>query len=304
MRRFFLAILVLVGVSVVLPPLFYAFVPEELPELPPPGGRIAVGGGVSVNAVARGSGAPVVLAHGLPGTAYDWAPLTEALAERGLGVLAYDRVGFGHSDPRPNDDFTIEANARELLGLLESEDLRDATIVGWSYGGGTAIVAARLDPSRIGRLVLVGSSGPLEGEPPAIFAVLFSAPVLAWVRAVPPVSRGMQRVMSIEAFSEQPQPDWWLPQLRANLAAPHTSRTLREEGARFSGDGLDPAPIERPILVIHGDDDRLVPLAVGEGLHQSAQRSELLVVEGGSHMLPITHPDLLADRIAAFTAAR
>ena len=56
--------------------------------------------------------------------------------------------------------------------------------------------------------------------------------------------------------------------------------------------------------MIHGDDDRLVPLAVGEGLHQSAQRSELLVVEGGSHMLPITHPDLLADRIAAFTAAR
>jgi 2-hydroxymuconate-semialdehyde hydrolase len=289
---------------VALPPLFYALFSEALPELPPPGRRIPVADGVSVNTVERGSGPPVVLAHGLPGTAYDWAPLTEALAERGLRVLAYDRVGFGHSDPRPDDDFTIEANARELLGLLESEDLRDATIAGWSYGGGTAIRAALRDPSRIGRLVLVGSSGPDEPEPPAIFALLFSAPVMAWLRSVPPVSRGLQRAMSIQAFSEQPQPDWWLPQLRANLAAPHTSRTMREEGARFTTDGLDPAPIERPILVIHGDDDRLVPLAVAEGLHRSAQNSELLVIEGGSHMLPITHSDLLADRIAAFIAAR
>jgi pimeloyl-ACP methyl ester carboxylesterase len=256
-----------------------------------------------VNAVERGAGPAVVLVHGLPGTAYDWEPLTAALASRGRRVLAYDRVGFGYSDPRPGDDFTMEGNGRELVGLLESEGLRDATVVGWSYGGGTAMHAALQDPSRIGRLVLVGSAGPLDTPPPGgpLDAVVFSRPVLGWLRAVPPAGAAVRRAFSIEAFSGQPMPDWWLPQLGASLAAPHALDTLAEENGRFRWDGPDPAPIDRPVLIVHGDDDRLVPLAVGEALHARARRSELFVVPGGSHMLPSTHAALVADRIVAFS---
>jgi pimeloyl-ACP methyl ester carboxylesterase len=302
MRRILSALLLLLLALVSLPPLVYALFPEPLPELPPPGRRIPVAEGVAVNTIERGSGPAVVLVHGLPGCGYDWTRLADALAARGLHALAYDRVGYGRSDARPDDDFTVDANARELRALLAREDLRDVTVVGWSYGGATAIRAAIQDPSRIGRLVLVGSAGPgyEESEPPALFAVLFSAPVMAWMAAVPPVSRGLQTTMSRQAFSGQPEPDWWLPQLRANFAAPGTRRTFREEQAQFSLDGLDPSPIERPILVIHGDRDQLVPLAVGESLHDHARGSQLSVVKGGSHMLPITHAELLAERIAAF----
>jgi pimeloyl-ACP methyl ester carboxylesterase len=58
------------------------------------------------------------------------------------------------------------------------------------------------------------------------------------------------------------------------------------------------------VLVIHGDADLLVPLSVGETLAQRASDAELVVVEGGSHMLPVTRPKLLGTRIAAFAAAR
>jgi pimeloyl-ACP methyl ester carboxylesterase len=69
-------------------------------------------------------------------------------------------------------------------------------------------------------------------------------------------------------------------------------------GLAQSGDlGLE--ELSQPLLLIHGDDDRLAPLAIAEWLHRHAPGSELIVVEGGSHMLPITHADLLADRIAA-----
>jgi pimeloyl-ACP methyl ester carboxylesterase len=76
------------------------------------------------------------------------------------------------------------------------------------------------------------------------------------------------------------------------------------EGRSFTWDGPDPQPIQRPILVAHGSEDLLVPLVVGEWLHERSAASELWVVEGGSHMLPVTHPDSLADRIAAFIQGR
>jgi pimeloyl-ACP methyl ester carboxylesterase len=303
-RRLALGALGLLALLVVLPPLVYTVLPEQAPALPPPGRRIALGGGASVNALERGTGPAVVLVHGSPGCAYDWAPLVEALARRGRHVVAYDRLGYGRSDPRPDADYSVDANARDLLALLAAERLRDATVVGWSYGGATAIAAARLDPARIARLVLVGSAGPQDDRSgdPLLLALVFSRPVMAWTRAVPPVSRGLQRAMSVQAFSGQPWPDWWLAQLRANLAAPGTRQTFPAESAAFSTEGLDPAPIARPILLLHGDDDRMAPLAIGEWLQRHARDAKLVQVARGSHMLPITHTDLLADRIAAFSA--
>ena len=79
MRRFFFALVLLVAAGILLPPLYYAIFPVETPELPPAGRRIPVAEGVAVNTIERGAGRPVVLIHGLPGTGYDWAPLTEAL---------------------------------------------------------------------------------------------------------------------------------------------------------------------------------------------------------------------------------
>jgi pimeloyl-ACP methyl ester carboxylesterase len=112
----------------------------------------------------------------------------------------------------------------------------------------------------------------------------------------------MQRGMGLQFFSEQPVPGWFSLQSNANFALATTRHTWRQEAARFRFDGPDPAPIDRPMLVIHGDDDRVIPLEVGEWIHARAPRSELLVVEGGSHALPATHPVLVADRIEDFAA--
>ncbi len=226
MKRVVSIICGLLIAAVALPPLYYAAFPASVPKLPPPGRRIPVGDGIAVNAVDTGEGRPIVMVHGLPGSAYDWAPLAEALTGLGHRVIAYDRVGYGHSDPRTNDAYTPEGNARDLLGLLASEDLRDATVVGWSYGGPVAIIAARKDPSRIGRLVLIGSGGPSDDpqEPPAALALLSSGPVRWYLAAVPPLGRGLQSGLSAMAFSGGEQPDWWLPNLAANFSLPDSAR--------------------------------------------------------------------------------
>ena len=300
MRRILLALVLLIGAGLALPPLWFRLFREPAPELPPPGRRVELASGAGVNIVEQGEGKPVVLVHGLPGTAYDWRATSAALAARGLRALAYDRVGYGWSEPRVGDAFTLESNARELLELLAAEDLHDATVVGWSYGGGTAIVAAQRDPSRIGRLVLVGSVGPgieQSGPPPGV-GLLFSDPVLAWLHAVPPLAHGLRAFVSAQAFSDGPQPDWWLASVNANFARPGVAQTWRNEGAGLTTQPVpDPTGLALPILVIHGDDDRLVPIEIGRELERRAPNAELVVVLGGSHALPVTHPELLADEI-------
>ena len=92
--------------------------------------------------------------------------------------------------------------------------------------------------------------------------------------------------------------------VHANLDQRHSIHAWRSEGAQIDREGEFPiGDVKTPILLIHGDDDRLAPLAIGEWLHRHAPGSELVVIERGSHMLPITHTGELADRIAAFASA-
>lgn len=312
MRRFALAVLALTLLIVVGAPLYYRLTDAERPELPAAGFRVELSDGARLNVLDSGGGAtgqseehPIVLVHGLPGSAYDWRPLYERLSASAPRVIAYDRKGYGHSDVRGDGEaHSLDANAAELLGLLEALDLHESTVVGWSYGGGVVIRAAEIDPSRIGRVVLLASLGPHPAMTgPGLFERLFfTESTLAWVASVPPISLAATQALSLEAFSEQAMPPWWVPQTQANLAREGSTRAMVREGEEWPGVPLTPESIERPILVIHGTEDRSVPFAVGEDLFESTQpHSEMLRVEGGSHMIPITHAPLLAESILEFS---
>jgi len=107
--------------------------------------------------------------------------------------------------------------------------------------------------------------------------------------------------VSAQAFSDGPQPDWWLPTVNANFARPGVAQAWRNEGAALPATAVpDPTGLALPILVIHGDDDRLAPIEIGRELARRASNGQLVVVLGGSHALPVTHPELLADEILAW----
>lgn len=309
MKRLLVILVGVIAALLVLPPLWFAVFPAEAPPpLPAPGRRVVLPDGTGVNVLERGSGPVVVLVHGLPGSAYDWRETTAALAARGRRAIAYDRVGYGHSDPRIDGRYTPDANADELLALLEALDLESATVAGWSYGGATAMVAAMREPERMGRLVLVGTAGPDSPEaeprrPSAVMNLFNSDPVLRWRAAVPVVGIAMMRAISGVAFSGGPQPEWWLPGLRANLARWDTLITWREEIAGLDPESaaIDPGRIRVPTLILHGDDDRMVPVAIARYLDTAIPDSQLVEFPGGSHMLPITHEEDLAARIVAFS---
>jgi len=298
--------------AIALPPLWFKLFPAKLPELPPPETFVSLPSGSRMHAIIRGDGIPVVLVHGLPGQASEWRSVIDLLADKGRRVIAIDRLGYGHSDPRPGHEFTLEANARDLRELLDALALSDVTVVGWSYGGGTSITAARQQatasaPPRIARIVLVASVGPAGGtdsvpRPPAATRVLRL--VLPWMRSIPPLALAGQRSYSTSVlFSDQPPPQWWLDDFAANQFQAKTQRALDGEADQLLAAPVpDTKGLALPILVIQGDADRLVPVEVGRGLAAAAPRATFVEVPGGSHMLPITHPELLAAQIAAFSS--
>jgi len=297
-------ILLLLLAVVALPPAWFMMFPEPVRELPPPGVRVTVAPDVAVNALDQGSGPAIVFVHGLPGSGYDWRELTPLLNEAGFRTIAYDRVGYGHSDPRKTGPYSMSANTSELLSLLDALDLNDATVVGWSYGGAMTMNAAGAE--RIGRIVLVGTGGPdsddaTPPEPNMVGRIIFSKPFSTWRRYVPPVTRFLQTSGSEAAFSGQAQPDWWLEDLGANFTRPETIETYRQEIlAPIEPGGFDPREIETPTLILHGDDDRLAPPSIGRYLAEKIPNNIYVEIENGSHMLPVTHAPQLAQEIADF----
>jgi pimeloyl-ACP methyl ester carboxylesterase len=279
--------------------------------LPPHGKTVDIGDGLELNVIDIGSGSPIVLVHGLPSCASDWAEVPHKLAALGHRVLAYDRVGFGYSSrpPATPERYTYASNAQDLTKLLDALRVERATLVGWSYGGAVVQTFARQSPQRVERLVLLAAVGPAQPEgSDALSVILHSragAAVLHWVASVPPLSRRLTQESLVQAFARpEAIPPQWAEYTRAMLALPGTLESFAWEAQRGHAADLHPEAIKIPTVIIQGTDDHLVPPSVADDLHRRLPQSKLVVVPQGSHMLPVTHPDLVAQEIHAATATQ
>ena len=115
--------------------------------------------GLHVRFLHAESGPAIVLVHGLLGYSFNWRRIIPRLAQKSE-VFAPDLPGSGFSECSSRLDCSLTASARRLLGFLDAVGITSATLIGSSYGGATAMVAASLDPGRIRRLVLVSPANP------------------------------------------------------------------------------------------------------------------------------------------------
>ena len=307
MRRV-LVLLVLFAVgAVVVPPVIAPYVGWRRDDaLPPAGETLALSSGHAVNVLDRGDGEPLVLVHGLPGSGYHWQPLSQALASAGLRAISYDRVGYGYSSRRvPSEPHDFETNALDLIGLLDALELDSATVVGWSYGGGVALEAARVAPGRIDALVLVASTGPAHGVEPVsdpVARLLFRPRVMRWTLDAGFPSHWWADAILAEFFGDTPVPPGFRDRGLALLRHAHGYRTWLRESEQYRPAALKPEPVAARALVVHGTDDRVMPLPVGEDLARRLPNGELQLVFGGDHMLPVSSTKELAGYIVAFLA--
>ncbi|GAA0291733.1 alpha/beta fold hydrolase [Kineococcus aurantiacus] len=254
-----------------------------------------------------GRGRPVVLAHGWPLNSDSWEAQQHQLADAGYRAIAHDRRGHGRST-QVWDGNDMDHYADDLAALLETLDLRDVTLVGFSTGGGEiSRYIGRHGTSRIAQAVLVSAVPPLmvqrednpDGVPVEVFdglragsladrsqlyEDLAAGPFFGANRPGVTVSQGIQ-----DAF--------W----RQGLQAGH--KNAYDSIAAFSETDFrdDLAAFDVPTLVVHGDDDQVVPFPVG-GRASAAlvEDAELIVYEGAPHGITDTHKQQLGDDLLRF----
>ncbi|UNB53108.1 alpha/beta fold hydrolase [Mycolicibacterium sp. YH-1] len=255
-----------------------------------------------------GSGNPVVLSHGWPLNGDAWEAAAVFLATNGHRVIAHDRRGHGRSTQTWHGN-EMDTYADDLATLIDTLDLTNVTLVGHSTGGGEVVrYLARHGSRRVARLVLVSAVPPLmlrtEDNPEGLALATFDA-----LRTGEATDRGQlyrdladgpffgnNRSGPENAVSQGVRDAFW----HQSMTCGH--RAAYECIAAFSATDFraDLRAVDVPTLVIHGDDDQIVPFDVGG--KRSADLIDgavLKVYEGRPHGLPDTdrarlHADLLA----------
>ncbi len=267
-------------------------------------GESVAAAGLKTNYLEQGSGFPVVLLHGSgPGvTGYaNWRFTIPVLAQH-FRVLAPDAAGFGYTERKPGQSYTLQAWLDHIEGFLDAVGVEQAHFVGNSFGGALTIGLAARNPGRVGRFVLMGAAGLDFGLTEGLDAV--------W--GYEPSVENMRRMMT-EHFAFN------VGLITDDLVRSRYQASIRP-GFHESFAAMFPAPRQRHIaalstpeekvaalthraLVIHGRDDKVVPLEVSLRYHQLLRNSDLHVFGNCGHWTQIERRDQFNTLVSDFFRA-
>jgi len=254
-----------------------------------------------------GKGQPIVFSHGWPLNSDSWESQMLHLANNGFRVIAHDRRGHGRSS-QPWDGNDMDHYADDLAQLIEALDLKDAILVGFSTGGGeVARYVGRHGTRRVAKLALVSAVPPLMlktadnpgGLPMETFDGLRAAqvanrsqlyldlptgPFYGFNRPGAKVSQGLIQ-------------SWWMQ----GMMGGHKNTLDSIKAFSETDFRADLKKFDKPTLVIHGDDDQIVPIdAAGKASAAIVKHAKLIVYPGAPHGLTDTHKDKVNADLLAF----
>lgn len=269
-------------------------------------GFVATKDGTQIYYKDWGRGTPVVFSHGWPLNSDSWENQMLFLAERGFRCIAHDRRGHGRSD-QPWEGNEMNTYADDLAAVIEKLDLKGAALVGFSTGGGeVARYIGRHGTRRVAKAALIGAVPPLMLKTPAnpgglpieVFDGIrkgvhadrsqfyqdVSAAFYGANRTVNKATRGMR-----DAF--------WLQGMQAGHKAQYDCIKAFSE-TDFTE---DLKKFDVPTLIVHGDDDQIVPIdASARASAKLVKNAVLKVYPGAPHGITDTHKDQLNADLLEF----
>jgi pimeloyl-ACP methyl ester carboxylesterase len=248
----------------------------------------------------RGAGMPLLLIHGFPLNRTLWKPQWEALG--GVArLLVPDLRGFGESDAAPGP-YSMDLLARDCAGLLDVLGITQPVVVGGlSMGGYVTFAFARSFPERVRGLILAATRA--GADTPEGKANREKSAALARAQGPAAVAGAMlPRMMSPKTY-ETRQP---LVELARRIM-----ETASVEGIVGAQLGMKDRPdftsllstIEKPVLILHGADDSLIPVAEAEAMQHAMRSSRLVIVPEAGHLLNLEQPGIFNRAVMEFLAS-
>ncbi|WP_435156282.1 alpha/beta fold hydrolase [Amycolatopsis sacchari] len=264
-------------------------------------GRITVGQqnseAVEIYYEDHGEGQPVVLIHGYPLNGHSWEKQERVLLQAGYRVITYDRRGFGQSS-QPTVGYDYDTFAADLKALLDHLELDDVVLVGFSMGTGEVTrYLGTYGSARVRKAVLMGAIPPYllktDDNPEGVDRSVFEGIKEAVVKDRPAYFKEfLDNFYNVDTYlgtriSEQA----W--QNSFNVAVAASAHAAHACVDAWLTDFRDDLPkIDVPVLLVHGDADRILPYeATAARLPGLIKDLEFVTVSGGPHNIAWTHPD-------------
>jgi pimeloyl-ACP methyl ester carboxylesterase len=222
-----------------------------------------------------GGGIPLVLVHGLGDRDEAWAPMLKRLKRAGFHVYAPDLLGYGRSPKPPDGDYSMGGEEKFVYDFIQALGLQKTDLGGWSMGGWIALKFALDHPDLVDRVVVYDSAGMRFdlNQPRKLFE--------------PQSTDDVQRLFSMMEPDAGPIPMYVRRDLLRAIQG-YQWTIDRNLSAMQESDLLDlrlPS-LSEPLLIVWGADDHLIPLSVGEQMHQLVPKSELDILAGCGHLAP------------------
>ena len=254
----------------------------------------------------HGSGKPVVLIHGYPLSGASWEKQVPVLLDGGYRVITYDRRGFGKSS-QPTEGYSYDTFANDLRELITQLKLEDFTLVGFSMGGGEiARYLGTYGSNGVSKAVIIGGVPPFllktDDNPEGVDASVFegikkavAADRYAFFTEFFKNFYNSDPLLGNRVSKDVMHASWNLAASSSATASLACVSTWIEDFRK------DVARIDVPTLVIHGDEDRIVPLsAAGQRTAKLIKGARLFVVKGGPHAITWTHADEVNAELLSF----
>lgn len=266
------------------------------------------GSGIDIYFEDHGSGLPVMLIHGYPLDGRSWERQECALLEAGYRVISYDRRGFGQSS-KPTTGYDYDTLAADLAVLIDHLDLAGINLVGFSMGTGEVIrYLGSRGSARVRKAVLLGALPPFllktDDNPQGVDGQVFdrikaalAADRFAYLETFLNDSYNAD-VLGGTRISDQA---WYAAFIAALAASAHATCACVDTW--LTDFRPDLRKIDIPTLVIHGTDDRILPVtATAQRLPGFINDIRVITIDHGPHNITWTHPDEVNTALLSFLA--